>query len=211
MTELEAEPAGGAERELDRIAAFTDGVIAIAITLLVLTIDVPHVTGTDHGELADRLLDLWPNLFAYGLSFAVIGRYWIVHHRFFATLERYDARLVVLNLLFLAFLVLVPFVSELVGDFRDETPAAIAYAVALAAVGICTWASIRHSTRAGLVRPDRREQTERFGSAPALALPAVFVVSIPVAFFSPTAAQLVWLATVVVHPSRRWFPRRSSA
>jgi uncharacterized membrane protein len=211
VAELEAEAAAGAGRELDRIAAFTDGVIAIAITLLVLSIDVPHLPGGEEEQLADRLLDLWPNLVAYGLSFAVIGRYWIVHHRFFATLARYDGRLVALNLLFLAFLVLIPFVSELVGDFRQETPAAIAYAVALAAVGICTWGSIRHSTRAGLVRPDRREETERFGSAPALALPAVFVVSIPVAFFSPTAAELLWLATFLVHPSRRWFPHGSSA
>ena len=100
--------------------------IAIAITLLVLSIDVPNLELEPAEELEGKLLDLWPDLLAYALSFAVIGRYWIVHHRFFATLERYDSGLVALNLIFLAWIVLIPFTSELLGEFGDEEAAVIA-------------------------------------------------------------------------------------
>ena len=86
--------------------------------------------------LEDKLLDLWPDLLAYALSFAVIGRYWVLHHRFFSTLERWDARLVALNLTFLAWIVLIPFTSALLGDFGDKEPAVIAYALVLTAVGL---------------------------------------------------------------------------
>ena len=106
MTELEAEGGSSHVREIDRIAAFTDGVMAIAVTLLVLNIDVPHLRAEQGGLLDEKLYHLWRDFLAYGISFAVIGRYWLIHHRFFATLRRYDRRLVTLNLVFLAFLVL---------------------------------------------------------------------------------------------------------
>ena len=65
--------------EFARIVAFTDGVFAIAITILVLGIDVPEeLPGPD---LHDFLVEAWPQLFAYFLSFAVIGRHWVSHHR----------------------------------------------------------------------------------------------------------------------------------
>ena len=208
MTEVEAESGAGRQRELDRIAAFTDGVIAIAITLLVLNLDVPNPDAPSGHHLADTLLDAWPDLFAYGLSFAVIGRYWVVHHRFFATLARYDARLVTLNLLFLAFLVLIPFATELLGEFSDEAPAVIAYAVVLAAVGLADWLVIRHSVRAGLVASHRRADAARFASRRALAMPGIMVLSIPVALVSPTAAAIMWVSILLVHPGWRGFRLR---
>lgn len=204
MTESEAE-APGRERELDRIGAFSDAVIAVAITLLVLKIDVPQLAGNEVGELGDKLLDLWPDVFAYGLSFAVIGRYWIIHHRFFSSLARWDGRLVTLNLGFLAFVVLIPFASDLVGQYGGETPAAITYAVVLIAAGLMNWTVIRYALRNDLVEPSRRAQTVRFGETTALALPAVFVLSIPIAFVSPHAAEAFWLLTIAVQPG--WWAR----
>ena len=74
-----------------------------------LSIDVPNLELEGPQGAEDKLLDLWPDLLAYALGFAVIGRYWVLHHRFFSTLERWDARLVALNLTFLAWIVLIPF------------------------------------------------------------------------------------------------------
>jgi uncharacterized membrane protein len=194
------------ERELARIGAFSDAVIAVAITLLVLKIDVPQLAANEVGELDEKLLDLWPDVFAYGLSFAVIGRYWIVHHRFFAGLARWDGRLVTLNLGFLAFLVLIPFASDLIGQFDNQTPAAITYAVVLVAAGLMNWMLIRHAVRNDLVQPSRRAETARFGQVTALGLPGVFLLSIPIAFVSPHVAEWFWLLTIAVHPS--WWARR---
>ncbi len=75
------------ETEFGRIVAFSDGVIAIAITLLTLNLEVPNVSSDDSAALARGVVDLAPHFFAYALSFAVVGRLWLVHHRFFATLE----------------------------------------------------------------------------------------------------------------------------
>nr|MBA3301869.1 DUF1211 domain-containing protein [Thermoleophilaceae bacterium] len=87
------------EYDLNRTTAFSDGVFAIAITLLVLNVEI----GTNEPALGEALSALLPEIFSYALSFAVIGRYWVLHHRLFGDLEGVDGRLTTLNLAFLAF------------------------------------------------------------------------------------------------------------
>ena len=80
----------GNEIEFSRIVAFSDGVFAIAITLLVLNLCIPkHLAG---GEIADALWDQREDFYAYALSFAVIGRFWLVHRRFFSEVRAFDER-----------------------------------------------------------------------------------------------------------------------
>ena len=82
------------EAEFNRLLAFSDGVFAIAITLLVLQLEVP----ADSADLSEGLKDMLPALFAFALSFAVLGRlWWVFHHRLFSGLEQFDGRLVGLN------------------------------------------------------------------------------------------------------------------
>jgi uncharacterized membrane protein len=80
-----------------RLEAFSDGVFAIAITLLVLEIPVPQV---EHGGLADALLDEWPAYAAYVVSFAIIGIIWINHHAVLGYVQSMDRGLLFLNLIF---------------------------------------------------------------------------------------------------------------
>ena len=187
------------ETGLNRIGAFTDGVFAIAITLLVLSLDVPQ---GDH-EFTRRVLEQWPDLLSYFLSFAVVGRFWIVHHRFFATLRRFDARLVQLNMLFLAFIVLVPYTTQLLGDHADDTITAVVYAAVLGLAGLCNLAMIRHALDGGHVREEARSATEPFAGRAALGIPVVFFASIPVAFLSPHVAEAMWAALFFAWPARR--------
>src|SRR4051794_18890164 len=100
------------ETDFGRIIAFTDGVFAVAVTLLVFTMEVP--TG-DH-DVTRRVLEQWPDLLAYFLSFAVVARLWLAHHRFFRSLHRFDPWLLRLNLVYLSFVALIPFTSELLSD-----------------------------------------------------------------------------------------------
>jgi uncharacterized membrane protein len=192
------------QRELDRIAAFSDAVIAVAITLLVLKLDVPRLTGDQVSELDEKLLDLWPDFLAYALSFVVIGRYWFVHHRFFAVLDRWDARLVALNIGFLAFLVLIPFATDLVGEYGDQKAAPITYGAVLTMTGLANWLITRHALRQHLVQP-RRAEAAGVGAA-AVGLPVVFAASVPIAFVSPFAAEALWALGALVRP--RWWSRR---
>jgi uncharacterized membrane protein len=174
--------------EFSRIVAFSDGVFAIAITLLVLGLLIPE----GQSELTQVLLNQDADLIAYGISFAVIGRLWISHHRFFATLERFDAALMGLNLLYLAFLVLVPFTSQVLGDYGSETAAVVLYAFNLACVSLTFQAQIIYAYRRDLVWPEARE-TERLAGPANFLVATVFLVSIPVAFLSTTVATVMWI------------------
>ncbi len=178
------------EIEFSRIVAFSDGVFAIAITLLVLQLEVPeHIR---HDDLWPVLRDQGSDLFAYALSFAVIGRFWVVHHRFFSDVTGFDGRLIALNLFYLAWIVLIPFSSQVLGDHGGDEAAVILYAVNLVGVllsGVLMFADAR---RAGLSRVTPEEA--RVGQRSALLVAAVFLASIPVALLDPRLAPYCWIA-----------------
>jgi uncharacterized membrane protein len=187
------------ETEFTRIVAFTDGVLAIAITLLVLNLEVPDVPDS---QLADRLVDLWPQLLAYVLSFAVIARFWFIHHQFFGSLARFDSWLVSRNLLYLALVVLVPFTTEVLGEYGNQSVAVAVYAAIMALAALVNWSMLNHAVRHDLIREEERAATQAFGARAALGIPAVFALSIPIAFVSPTAAELFWLVAFVARQRR---------
>jgi uncharacterized membrane protein len=181
--------------DFGRIVAFTDGVMAVAITLLVLNLEVPDVRPD---ELDEALRQLDGSLLAYVLTFALIGRFWVIHHNLFETLERFDGRMMVLNLVFLALIALMPFGMELVDTYSDTSIAIATFAVILSLASLTHWTMTAYSLRSDFVREQRVRDTRRFGSIATLGIPAVFLLSVPVAFLSPLAAQLMWAATVVL-------------
>ena len=127
-----AESARSQEKEVARIAAFSDGVFAIAITLLALQLEIPS---GDSVDVWPAIQDLWPNLLSFAISFAVIGAYWVAHHRLYSVIDRYDARLLWLNLLSLFFIVIMPFTTALVGEHGDQDASVIVYALTVAMAG----------------------------------------------------------------------------
>jgi uncharacterized membrane protein len=183
-----------AEVEFNRIVAFSDGVFAIAITLLVLGLTIPQ--GVD--DLTRTLLNQEDDLLAYTISFAVIGRLWIAHHRFFAVLERFDGYLMGLNLMYLAFLVLIPFTSQVLGDYGGQRAAVILYALNMTCVSLAFQAQIVYAYRRGLVWPEARDFERRMAGPPNFLVATVFVISIPVAFLSTTVATLMWIGMFAV-------------
>jgi uncharacterized membrane protein len=190
------------ERDLGRIAAFTDGVMAVAITLLVLNLEVPQL---DPGQsLGDALVDLLPSLGAYLLAFALIGRFWVIHHNLFEKLRGFDRTLMALNLVFLALIVLVPFAAELYDTYTDEPLAAAVLGATMGLAAMVHWAMTSHVVRSGFVREHRRPETEPFASPVGLSFTAAFLLSVPAAFLSVHIAEALWISTVVLHyPLRR--------
>lgn len=180
--------------EFARIVAFTDGVFAIAITVLVLGIDVPENLPDDN--LHDFLVDSWPQLFAYFLSFAVIGRYWLSHHRTFALLHDFDRRLLILNLVYLSLIVLIPFPTNLLGEYGSEPDAVVVYAFVIGSASLLSAMMLRSALDSGHVAPANRAPAMEM-SRGALAAAIVFYASIPVAVVSPLAGQLFWLMLVL--------------
>jgi uncharacterized membrane protein len=178
------------ELEFARVVAFSDGVIAIAITLLVLNLDVPEVASED---LADALGDQWREYLAFALSFALIGRFWIVHHRVFALIERFDGTLMALNLLFLALIVLMPFATDLVAEYGDDPIGVVIYGLVVGLASLLSWTMVRHTLRGGHVRESLRPLAEAYASWRGLGPTAIFLASVPIALLSPDAAVAVWV------------------
>ena len=113
----------------NRLEAFSDGVFAIVITLLVIELRPPEL---ESGEsLASALWDLWPNYLAYFISFAVIGVMWLNHHRMFEQVRRVDGVLLVLNLNLLLWMALIPLPTAVVADFIRDGGADARTAVAV--------------------------------------------------------------------------------
>jgi uncharacterized membrane protein len=179
------------EVEFSRIVAFSDGVFSIAITLLILNVSIKAKDVASDG-LWQALWDQRENLLAYAISFAVIGRFWLVHHRFFGEVTAFDNRLIGLNMLYLGWIVLIPFSSQLLGDYGGQTPSVIVYAVNLAVVVLLGLLMGHRARRAGLTSGDAEDDRESKLRAGFIA--AVFLLSIPVAVVAPEYAPLLWLA-----------------
>jgi uncharacterized membrane protein len=153
-----------------RIEAFSDGVFAIAITLLVLEIHVPE--RPPHG-LGRALLDQWPAYASYVVSFFVIGIIWVNHHAIFDYLERADRPLLFLNLLLLLWVGLLPWPTNVLGTYMqrggaDERIAAVLYTGAMTLMGASFGALWQYVTRHSELLADRlskqemRTRTRRF-------------------------------------------------
>jgi uncharacterized membrane protein len=124
------------EKETGRLEAFSDGVFAVAITLLVLNIkipgiDVPPNKLPDDTQLWSTLLGEWPMFAAYATSFATIGVMWLNHHRLYTHIKRVNTTLILLNLLLLLVIVFIPVPTALVAEYLvhpDQHAAALLYA-----------------------------------------------------------------------------------
>jgi uncharacterized membrane protein len=151
-----------------RVEAFSDGIFAIAITLLVLTIAQP----SNYHDLANQLLDRWPSLIAYVVSFIVIGIMWLNHHTIFLLLDRMDRALVCLNLLLLMTVVFIPYPTGILGEAlrngAGEKVAAVTYSVTMTLNGYA-WTALwlyassgRRLLNDAVPEAERRPATLRF-------------------------------------------------
>jgi uncharacterized membrane protein len=194
------------ETEFGRIVAFSDGVFSIAITLLVLNLGL-----SDHlanGEVANALWEQREQLLAYAISFAVIARFWVVHHSFFGEVKAFDSRLIGLNMLYLGWVVLIPFSSEVLGEYAGATAAVVLYAANLAGVVLIAQWMAWDARGAGLTSID--DATQRESLIRSVFIASVFVFSVAVAFVTPHVAPYVWLL-LFVEGRRHWVERFSQS
>ena len=126
--------------QLERLAFFSDAVFAIAITLLVIDVRLPHVEIHDETALANALLALIPQYAGFVISFFVIGRFWISHHTAFGHLRACDDKLVWRNLLFLLTIAAMPFPTAIVSEFAGYRIGVAIYA------GWLIFAGLRHQS-----------------------------------------------------------------
>jgi len=182
----------GADQDIGRILALSDGVFAIALTLLILDIVVPATTADD--ELGKALLHIWPRYLAYALSFLVIARFWVIHHQTFRLIVRDNATLVWLNFLLLFFIAFLPFPTAVIGEKEGVPAAAVLYATAVFLTSASSAAYLWYATgRGNLLRPDVARGQIRAMRARSMSGPVLFALSVPIAAVAPYIAEAIWI------------------
>jgi uncharacterized membrane protein len=183
-----------------RLEALSDGIFAIAITLLVLTITQPG----DYHKLAHQLAGLWPSLAAYVVSFAVIGIMWLNHHTLFAHFERIDRGLFYLNLLLLMTIAFIPYPTGVLGEAlrkgQGARTAAVFYSATMA-INAYAWAALwlyasvgRRLLHASFPEGERRIATLLFTSGT-----LAYTLSVGIAFVNAYACLAFHAAVAVFY------------
>jgi uncharacterized membrane protein len=195
--------------QTSRMEAFSDGIFAIASTLLVLDLAIPGV----RSDVGHKLVGQWPTYLAYVVSFATIGNAWLNHSVITEYLERADAILLRLNLVLLFFVSVLPFpthmLAEYLGSENAERVAVTVYGLNLLAISAFTSLTWHYGVAEHLVRRDNKEEEVRAISAKLDPSLASYAVAIGIGLLWPTVAVVLYLAIAlfVIIPFRAVFRR----
>jgi uncharacterized membrane protein len=188
---------------LERLALFSDAVMAIAITLLVLEIKVPALHGrTTDAALQEALIELLPKFAGFAISFVVIGAFWQGHHRMFRYIGTFGSRLLMLNLYFLLFICFLPYPTGLFSEYPYLQTPFLLYGGTLGVAGLLQWNLWRHAEAAGLLAPHTDAATIRWIGRRTLVVPVVALVAVGLSFVNLSVAGMVfssiplWIAVV---------------
>lgn len=192
--EMKARQESVDEKDTSRLEAFSDGVFAVAITLLVLDIE-PHLRLPDtfnDAMLWGALKEAWPTLAAYVISFSTIGIMWLNHHRLFKHIKRTDTGLLLLNLLLLMVIVFIPVPTSLVAEQMkniDQKGGAILYAGTFLVMAVCFNVLWRYASfRGRLLRKDANMREVQAISRQFLFGPTLYVFGFILAWlFTPVS------------------------
>ena len=186
----EDDEGGGGGIALGRTLALSDGIFAIAMTLLAFQIQPPDLQGNEVHHLASALGALGTRYFVYVLTFAVIGLLWLAHRRAF---RRADEALMSLNILFLMAIAALPFPSAVMGRYGSERTAVVLYASSMIVAGSLLGALLLLARRRRLLTPGTSHEGVVAALWNSASTVVVFTLSIPVALVAPTVAPYTWV------------------
>ena len=194
------EPVRGNGRDTNRLEAFSDGVIAIAITLLVLEIRVPEAHGA--AELWRALWELWPAYLGYLISFLIIGIMWANHHTIFRYINRTDHYLVVINLLLLLCIAFIPFPTALLAEYlghSEEQVGGIVYSGAFFVTALVYNLLWLYPRRAGLLDPAADPEAVRGITRRFRLGPPTYLLACLLSFLTTEASLLVLFLVALLY------------
>ena len=179
-----------------RIQAITDGVFAIAMTLLVLNLEVPAVPEGSAAEVITKLvLGLWPNFFNYALSFSLLAIFWISHHRQFHYIKSMDEKLLWINILSLMLIALIPFSTSLIAEYGHVQIAALFFECNLFGIGSIFYIHWSYATsKRHLIDRDLTTNMIALSKKRNLVVPVVSLVAIGLSFLSPDWSEVLYCA-----------------
>jgi uncharacterized membrane protein len=188
---------------IDRLLALSDGVVAIALTLLVLQLKVPSVSELSNpnsaAELAAALGNGGDSLISYVISFYVVAQFWLVHHRVFQHLASQQEGLAWWNFAFLFTITIMPFTSALLGEYSSNPLAVDIFALNLLLASVATQLTADLGRRRGLLKAGGDyDVARRLGLLRGAGVAAVLVVSMGLAWVDADNTKYLWLLLALV-------------
>ncbi len=195
MSTPESLPARPLDSGSQRLEFFSDAILAIAITLLVIEIHVPTVPG---GELGRALRHLWPSYLAYALSFCTIGLVWLAHHGMFRRIKEVDRPLLLINLVLMLFVAFLPFSTAVLAQYSwngtlGASISVMLYSLNMIAIGVAftgLWLYLAYH-RHLFVDPVTRRAVLSSARRSAV-VPMAYAVTTGLAFVNTTVCYVIW-------------------
>ena len=181
---------------LERLVFFSDAVFAIAITLLVIEIHAPHLPhGAAEGAYWQALAQLWPKILGYIISFAVIGLFWMGHHRAFALSTRYSPKVLGWNLGLLGTIGFMPFATAFLSSNMNAQAPAVFYCVVMLLAAFFNWRVVRVATGPDMAEPSAGADAIAYVRARSVSVLLGAATALALSFVLPQMAQ-VGLVTI---------------
>ncbi len=208
------------EQELpgvERLLTLSDGVVAIALTLLVLGLQVPVSSDLRQANSASDLASflsstkIGDQLSSYVVSFFVIGSFWLAHHRAFRLVRGHDEGLAWWNFAYLFAITLVPFTSNVQGRLGENPLAAAMFSANLLLASLSTQAVVTYARRRGLMVRDADPRELAAGRMRSIGMTVVMVISTAVAWVSVDTSKYLLLLLIVVARASSWWGARGES
>jgi uncharacterized membrane protein len=187
------------------------------MTLLVLEIAVPQLTHSEvaAGELPKRLLELWPLIMSYAMSFIILGFFWIYHHILFHYIKRADRVFVWLTVFYLMFVAFIPFSTALLGEYHDQQISVVIYGINIAIAAFWTYVQWWYATKDHhLVDSDLDPTLITIISRSSLIGPIFYLIAVTLSFVSIIVSLVMFMAIPIYYlvPVRKdkslfWFTK----
>lgn len=192
----------------ERIVFFSDAVFAIAITLLVLEIKVPHLENFSEAAIQSELKHMIPKFAGFVASFFIIGLMWFEHHRIFQYIKNYDGGLIWRNLFFLLSISFIPFPTALASEYAMSRTAFIIYVLSFAFAGltklwIWSYAASKENLLSENIDKDLILKIKRRSLAVPLGALSVILLSFISIFVAPIGFALIPLYAYLLDPTKR--------
>lgn len=184
----------------NRLLALMDGVYAIAMTILVLNMDVASMaTDIERAGLPKALLNMRADFFSYFLGFFLLGSLWLVHYRQSRYIKKVDEKYIWINIVGMMFISLIPFSVSLISDYGDDMTAALFFHINLLVAGLVFYSQWTYvATKVDLLKEKIDQKTGKLEMRRNILLPIVAVLAIVVAFVSPGWSMIVYMSIPLV-------------
>jgi len=182
---------------LEHVIFFSDAIFAFSITIVLLSIEIPHLSNNaTEGDLLKELWKLQPAFESYAISFGVIGVYWVSYHKVFSRISDSHPIMIGLNLVFLFFVTLISLFTVLNINYGNFHIVYILYAMILVLTGSILALIWLVAVRTGLIQGDMSPKLRKVFLLNSITPPIIFLISIGISFVSIDVAQYFWLTII---------------